>query len=145
MEKPVDQQKVPVPKMSRIQDKNVPIPHYAISHIRFKDDSGSRMVNRMSIQDINRKLPAYPDPTCRPPPKPVKLLMPEVPRNLLDINPEIKTDFKENSPFQEGVISETYQRPDKSYFQEPQKLHSLIKTVRLVQKFLTKQADIDKM
>ena len=52
-------------------------------------------------------------------------------------------DFEENSPFQEGVISEMYQRPDNSYFQEPQELHSLIITGRLVQKFLLKQADID--
>ena len=28
---------------------------------------------------------------------------------------DINTDFKENSPYQEGVISEIYQRPDKSY------------------------------
>ena len=38
-----------------------------------------------------------------------------------------------------------YQRPDKSYFQEPQELESLINTGRLVQKFLPKQADIDKI
>ena len=38
-----------------------------------------------------------------------------------------------------------YQRPDKSYFQEPQDLDSLINPDRLVQKFLLKQADIDKI
>ena len=43
------------------------------------------------------------------------------------------------------MISETYQRPDKSYFEEPQELESLINTGRLVQKFLPKQADIDKI
>ena len=40
--------------------------------------------------------------------------MPEIPGNL-DINQECNTNFEENSPFQEGVISETYQRPDKSF------------------------------
>ena len=35
--------------------------------------------------------------------------------------------------------------PDKSYFQEPQELDSLTNTCRLVQKFLLKQADIDKI
>ena len=54
-------------------------------------------------------------------------------------------DFKENSPFQEVVISETQQMPVKSYFQEPQEFESLINTGRLVQKFLLKQADIDKI
>ena len=38
----------------------------------------------------------------------------------IDINPELKTDFKENSPFQDGVILETYQRPDKLFFQKSQ-------------------------
>ena len=51
----------------------------------------------------------------------------------------------ENSPFQEGVTSEAYQRPDKSFFQEPQELSSLINSGNLVQKFLPKQADIDKI
>ena len=51
--------------------------------------------------------------------KPLKLSILEVPRSLSDFDPEINMDFKENSQFQEGVISETYQRPDKSYFQEP--------------------------
>ena len=38
-----------------------------------------------------------------------------------------------------------YQRPDKSYFQEPQELASLINMGKLVQKFLLKQANIDKI
>ena len=92
------------------------------------------MVKRKTIQDISREIPIYPDPTYRPPPNTVKLPIPEVPRSLLDFDPEINTDFKENSPFQEGVISETYQRPDKSYFHEPQELDSLINIGRLVQK-----------
>ena len=56
-----------------------------------------------------------------------------------DINPNINFDFKENSPFQEGVISETFQRPDKSFFQEPKELGDLIDSGKLVQKFLPKQ------
>ena len=39
-----------------------------------------------------------------------------------DISPNINLDFKENSPFQEGVISETFQRLDKSFFREPKEL-----------------------
>ena len=71
--------------------------------------------------------------------------MPKVPRSLLDFDPEINMDFEENSPFQEGVISEIYEKPDKSYFQEPQELDSLINKGRLVQKFLPKQTDIYKI
>ena len=43
--------------------------------------------------------------------------MPEVPRSLSDIDPEINSDFEVNATFQEGVISEMFQRPYKSYFQ----------------------------
>ena len=58
---------------------------------------------------------------------------------------DINTDFQKNSPYQEGVISETYQRSDRSYFQEPQELDSLINTGKLVQKFSPKLADINKI
>ena len=37
--------------------------------------------------------------------------------SIEDINPNINLDFKENSPFQEVVMSKTFQRPDKSLFQ----------------------------
>ena len=47
--------------------------------------------------------------------------------------------------YQEGVISEMYQRPDKSYFQELPELHGLMSTGQLVQKVLPKQADVDKI
>ena len=62
-----------------------------------------------------------------------------------DTRPKIDIEFKENSLYQEGIISEAYQRPDKSYFQEPKELESLVNTSRLVQKFLLKQADLDKI
>ena len=57
---------------------------------------------------------------------------------------DINMDFEENSPYQEGVISEIYQKPDKSYFQEPPELQGLVSTGKLSQKFLTIWADIDK-
>ena len=61
----------------------------------------------------------------------------------MDIDPELNTNYEENSPFQEDVILETYQRSDTSFIQEPQELEGLINTGRLIQKFLPKQADID--
>ena len=36
-----------------------------------------------------------------------------------NIDPEINIDFEEISPFLEGRFSEIYERPDKSFFQEP--------------------------
>ena len=58
------------------------------------------------MQKIGKDIPFYPDPTYRPPPKPVKIPMSEVLGNI-DINLELNTDFKETSSFQEGIISET--------------------------------------
>ena len=58
---------------------------------------------------------------------------------------DINMDFEENFPYQKGVISKTYQWPDKSYFQEPPELKGLVSTGKLVQRFLPKLADIDKI
>ena len=54
-------------------------------------------------------------------------------------------DFEENSLNQEGVILETYERNDKSQLLEPPELADLITTNNLVQKYLPKQTDIDKI
>ena len=62
-----------------------------------------------------------------------------------NINADINLDFEENSPFQEGVISEAYQRPNHLFFQESQELNSLVNASNLVQKFLPQKAHIDKI
>ena len=56
-----------------------------------------------------------------------------------------KVEIEENSPFQEGIISEIYERPNTSYMQEPQELEDLIDSTKVIQKFLPKQTDIDKI
>ena len=66
-------------------------------------------------------------------------------KDLLETDLDRNVDIEENSPFQEGIISETYERPDKPYIQEPYKLKDLIDTTKLVQKFLPKQMDIEKI
>ena len=94
---------------------------------------------------ISRETPPYTDPIYKPPPKPAEIPLQEILRKLKDLDSDINIDFEENSPYQEGVISETYQRPNKLYFQEPPELDSLINTGRLIQKILLKQADLDKI
>ena len=96
-------------------------------------------------------VPFHPGPTDRPPPMPIRSNMPrsqETPQSsssVENINPDINLDFEENSPFQEGVISEFFQRPDKSFFQDPKELNNLINTDNLIHRLLPKQADIDKI
>ena len=116
MEQPKLTLKVPIPKSSSIHDKIIPIPDYAIPQTRSGDDSSSRMVKGKTIQDISREIPMYPDPIYRSPPKLTEIPLQEVPRNVSDWDLDINIDYEENFHYQEGVISETYQRPDKSYF-----------------------------
>ena len=94
---------------------------------------------------ISRGILPYPCPICMSPPKPAETPLQETLRKLTDLDTDINTDFEENSSYQEGIITETYKRPDRSYFKEPPELESLINTGRLVQKFLPKQVDIDKI
>ena len=57
-----------------------------------------------------------------------------------NVNPDINLDFEESSPFQESVISEFFQRPDKSFLQDPKELNNLINMGNLILNFLPKQA-----
>ena len=47
--------------------------------------------------------------------------------------------------FQEGIMSEAFQRPDKSFFQKAKELSDLINKENLIHRYLPKQTDIDKM
>ena len=66
-------------------------------------------------------------------------------QNEQNINPNINFDFEENSPFQEGVMLETIQRLDKSFFQNPKELGDIRDKGNFIHKYLPKQTDIDKM
>ena len=84
-------------------------------------------------------LPLYLMPPSRPPPKP--------PDNLSKKQKaeSLKIEIEENSPFQESIISEVHEWPGKSYFQELIELKDLIDKNNIVQQFLPKQTDIDKI
>ena len=94
----------------------------------------------------HRPSPPYHDPYARPPPRPPDVTDPiDSWKDLLDNDLDRNVDIEENSPFQEGIISEIYERLDMSYIQESQELKDLIDTTKLIQKFLPKQMDIDKI
>ena len=57
----------------------------------------------------------------------------------------INLDIEENSQFQEGIISETIQRPNKTFFQNLKRLEDIIDMGNLIHKFLPRQTDIDKI
>ena len=83
-------------------------------------------------------------PITRPPSRP-----PDLSDNRRDPRPDSvpnsNLDFEENSLHQEGIIAEMYVSPDQSYIEEPQELIDLVDTSKLVQKYLPKQTDIDKI
>ena len=101
--------------------------------------------NGMSDRLINNNpfmpdVPFHPDLLHRnPKQKPIK-------ENIQEINPNpnINLDFEENSPFQEGIMSETFQRLDKSFFQNPKELGDLINKENLVHKFCPKRQILTK-
>ena len=62
--------------------------------------------------------------------------------NIDNINPNF--DFEENSPFQDGFMSETFPRPDKSFFQESKNWETSQRE-NFIHKYFPKQTDIDKM
>ena len=104
--------------------------------IHSTNSRSDRLINNIPfIPDV----PFHPDPLLRnPKQQPIK-------QNIQEINLKINFDFEENSPFQEGIMSETFQRLDKSFFQNPKELGTLINKDNLVHKFLPKQTDIDKV
>ena len=90
--------------------------------------------------------PSYHDPYARPTLKPPDTSDPLYSwKDLLDNDSDRKVEIEENLPFQEGIILGIYKRPNISYIQEPQELKDLIDTTKLVQKYLPKQMDIDRI
>ena len=55
-----------------------------------------------------RHIPFYQDPLIKPPLTPPDIRTQDNRRRTLDLDLDIKKDFEENSPYQEGIILETY-------------------------------------
>ena len=99
--------------------------------------------NSVHYRSINNNNPFVPDVPLHLDP----LLKPSTQQNTnrISYNANINSDFEENSPFQEGIMSETFQRADKSFFQNPKELGEVINKENLIHKFLPRQTDIDKI
>ena len=146
MTKPIQKAVTPLPEpinqsQSQVQSQILPRPlsqHQPIDPTFIPQQIGPKIQHRPT--------PSYHNPYTRPPPKPPDISDPlDSQKDLLDNDLDRKVEIEENSPFQEGIISEIYERPDSSYMQEPQELTDLIDTTKLIQKYLPKQTDIDKI
>ena len=146
MTKHVQKTVIPLPEsanqlQSQVQSQNLLRPlsqHHLIDPTHIPQQIGPKIQHRST--------PFYHDPYTRPPPRPPDISDPlDGWKDLLDNDTDRKVEIEENSPFQEGIILEIYERPDNSYMQETQELIDLIDTTKLVQKYLPKQMDIDKI
>ena len=75
---------------------------------------------RPTVTEI--KIPIYPEPLVKPPPRPPDIKAQEDRKINLNLDLEINKDFEESSPYQESIISEIYHRPDKSQLLEAPEL-----------------------
>ena len=77
--------------------------------------------NSMSDRLINNNNPFMPDVPLHLDPLLKAPKQQTIKQNAQEINPNpnINFDFEENSPFQEGIMSETFQRLDKLFFSKP--------------------------
>ena len=57
------------------------------------------MIDGRTIKNVGREIPIYPDPVYRPPPKPVKTSISDVPGCLSHIDQDVNTDFEDNLHF----------------------------------------------
>ena len=146
MTKHVQKAVVPLPEptnqsQSHVQSQILPrqsFQHHQIDSAQIPQQIGPKIQHRLT--------PSYHDPYARPPPKPPDISDPlDGWKDLLANDLDRKIELEGNSPFQEGIISEIYERPDNSYVQEPQELTDLIDTTKLIQKYLPKQTDLDKI
>ena len=103
--------------------------------IHSTNNTSDRLINNTPFMP---DVPFHSDPLLRNPKQQT------IKQNIQEINPKINFYFEEISPFQEGIMSETFQRLDKSFFEKPKELGDLINKENLIHKFLPKQTDIDK-
>ena len=132
--------------VTQLQDSIIPQHHVQTVLQPLVQPTPASITQPIEPTTQHRPIPPYHEPFVRPPPRsPDVTAMKDNRKDLMDFDTDRKIRFEENSPYQEGIISETYERPDKSYIQEPTELKDLIDTNKLIQKFLPKQVDIDKI
>ena len=128
------------------QESRQPQYHIPIPLLQCQLVDSTCIIQAIGPKIQHRPSSPYHDPYSRPPPRPPDVTnLIDSQKDLLDHDLDRNIDIEENSPFQEGIISEIYERPDTSYVQEPYELTDLVDTTKLIQKFLPKQMYIDKI
>ena len=119
--KPAPRTAQPLPEpVTQSQDSTVPQHHVPTMPQPLVEPTPASITQPIEPITCNRPIPPYQEPLVRPPPRlPDAIPMSDNQKDFSDFDMDRKIKFEENSPHQEGIISETYERPDKSYIQEP--------------------------
>ena len=84
----------------------IPLPHH-------QPEDPTCIIQLIGPKIEHRPTPPYYNPYVRPPPRPPDVTNSiDNQKDLLDTDIDRNLGIEENSPFQEGIISETYERPD---------------------------------
>ena len=86
------------------------------------------------VISLGNIVPLSTHPSVRPSPKLPNAGTEAISSPNLGQDPNV--DFEENSPHQEGIITEMYVAPDQSYLEQLQELTKLVNTSKVVQKYL---------
>ena len=132
----------PLPEpVVQLQERTLPQHHVPAAPLLIVHPTSAHIT-----QPIGPRIEPYYEPFLRPQPRsPDVTDVKDNRKDSLDLDMDRNIDFEENCPYQEGIILEMYERPDQSYIQEPTELRDLVDTTKLVQNFLPKQMDIDKI
>ena len=114
-----------------------------VRHLEQRPETGIMPEHLIRPNMTEIKIPIYPDPLMRSPPRPPDIKVQD--DRKINLGLEIIKDFEENPPYQEGIISELYQKADKSQLLEAPELADLINTNNIAKKYLAKQTVIDKI
>ena len=112
--------KIPADQKVTIDSTKFPVPNQLITH-------KAETITMRQVQDKNMEQPGQPDPYFRPPPRLPGNSWPESLKTNTVTKMNIDADFEENSPHQEGIISELYQRPDKTLFSRTKRFRKISK------------------
>ena len=144
--KPVTQNTIPkIDKIPVKTDKD-PKPNINTQTQPLLSTVVSQQLPQGLVIPLGNIIPISTHPSVRLPPKPPNTVNKGA-TSSSNLEQDPNVDFEENSPHQEGIITEIYITPDQSYIEQPQELTNLVikNTSKIVQKYLPRQADIDKI
>ena len=93
-----------------------------VRHIEQMPETGIMSEHTIRPKVTEMQISFYTDPLIKPPHRLLDIKMQDGRKMNVDLGIEMNKDFEENSPYLESIISEIYQKPDKSQMLEPPEL-----------------------